>query len=403
MNHRAFNPFDPAVVSDPYPYYTALRRTGPVVDIDSLGLRVVSRFDDVQSTLQDTDGFVPVNDDSLGAAAGTRYWTHTTSGGGCSGPSAGPIQSMLQEMSGAAIDRKRVVYIDRAIREAADELIDVFVGRQSFDLVSDYSELLPIYTVCRLFGIAPADHAKFVAWAKGLVKEVVPGAGDVGADEFHDSFLAMHEYFDAMIESRNVQRTDDWTSEILRWAGEGTAVSAADVVPLVCGLLVSGHEVTSNAISNGLLALLSHPESYAAVRMDGSFISAVVDEVFRYDAPVQMVVRRATRPSVVGGTAVQSGDTLGLLIGSANRDDVRFRFAERFDPWRLQRGPGPIGAESQCATGTFIIRRQTEIGLSVLFERLGHLGRIDRHVNRNGSLRLRGPKHLPLRFVARDA
>lgn len=285
------------------------------------------------------------------------------------------------------------------IQAIADSLLDAVQGRGEMDLVADYAFPLPIIVIAEMLGVPAEDRYRIRDWSNAIIDGLPTKDALEGKRAMITEFK---EYLLAMVEERRTAPREDLLSKLVHVEEEGAGkLNEKELISMVYLLLVAGHETTVNLIANGVLALLTHPDELAKLRADPSLMKSAIEELLRYDSPVEMATFRFTREDVeLGGTVIPKGHAVLVVLGSANRDPDLTPSPEALDLARepnrhIAFGLGPhycMGAplarlEGQIAIGT-LLRRMPDLALKVPQESL---------VMRQ-SLIVRGPVALPVSF-----
>jgi cytochrome P450 len=254
------------------------------------------------------------------------------------------------------------------IEELADELIDRVATRGSMELVDDFAFPLPITVIAELLGIPSEDRNRFRAWSNTFVTPPLTDELRELSVQHTNEFVA---YLDQLFADRRAHPTDDLVSALVEAEDAGDRLSENELYSMVVLLIVAGHETTVSLITNAVLALLSHPEQLAELRADPSLMPAAVEELLRYDSPVERTITRWASDDVeLGGAAISRGDLVIAVIGSANRDPAQFAEPDVLD---LHRDAGKhvgFGRGPHFCLGAPLARLETEIALTKLFARL---------------------------------
>lgn len=315
--------YGPDFAADPYPYFAELRESGPVHEVrtphgERLWLIVGHR--EARAALAD-----PRLAKSPATVGGTMLEERVI------GPHLllvdPPDHTRLRRLVAREFTARRVAGLRERIQRVTDELIDAMLPAGHGDLVEALSYPLPITVICELLGVPAADRAVFRAWSTEIVAPAEPGA----------EYPAVHElgsYFDELIEDKRCAGpSDDLISALLRTRAEdGDRLSAPELRALAYLLLIAGHETTVNLITNGIRALLSHPDQLAALRDDFGLLDGAIEEMLRYEGPVLTgTVRFTTEPVTFGGTVVPACEAVLVGLGAAGRDPARYPEPDRFD------------------------------------------------------------------------
>ncbi|MGK5730366.1 cytochrome P450 family protein [Streptomyces sp. URMC 124] len=379
----------------PHRVYAALREQGPVHRVfmpEGAEAWLVVGYDEVRATL---------NDPRL-----TKDWAKAAADISLIRASAGPNMlvldapdhTRLRKLIAKEFTPRRVEEMAPRVQQMTDELLDAMLaapGRRA-DLVEALSFPLPMAVICDLLGVPSLDRAAFRHWSNT----------SVGAGPAEEKIVVAREvtaYLNALIAAKRDEPGDDLMSALITTADEdGDRLSPDELLGMAWLLLVAGHETTVNLISNGVLALLQHPDQLAALRADPGLMDNAVEEMLRYDGPLETPTYRfTTGPVEIGGTLIPGGGELVLpVLADADRDPARFSDAARFDIRRDARGHVAFGHGIHYCLGAPLARLEARIAIGSLLERCPDLA-LDAHPDaltwREGLL-IRGPHRLPVRF-----
>ncbi|GGO22857.1 cytochrome P450 [Micromonospora parathelypteridis] len=362
---------------DPYPTYEQLRAHGPVVQAMP-GLYAVTGYAEVDELLRDPrlgvldderrDQLWPNWRQSPAVSSIARSMLRTNP----------PDHSRMRRLASGAFSPRRVAGMRDVVHAQAVELLDAMVARSSdgepVDVLADFAYPLPVGVICALLGVPPADRPMFRRWAGDLTgvlePEITPeelAVADAGATELRD-------YFVELVVDRRRAPADDLTTALVQvHDADGDRLTGAELLANLVLLLVAGFETTTNLLGNGLVVLLGHPEAAAALRADPDLAPAYVEELLRFDSPVQLTTRTSTAPVTCGGVDLPAGSTTLLLLGAANRDPRRFPDPQRFDPARDQAHPLSFGAGPHYCLGAGLARLEAQLAFPMLLRRLPEL------------------------------
>jgi len=393
MNAVPYDPFDPQVLADPYPYYAALRRSAPIYPVASLNLKVVSRHADAELVLRRSDLFSssPYRDfirAAMELGGVPELGSETLLG------SDPPCHTRLRKIVNRGFTHARVAALAPVIEKMASELAQPLVEAGGGDVVAELAGPLPVMAIAAILGVDPERHRDFKRWSDHMILATTGVLADAEKRALVRSFEEMNAYVDEMIARRRRVPTDDLISALIGAESSDEVMRPAEVKTFVQLLLISGNEATTHLIANSVLALAARPSHLKLLQTDPSYVRAFVLEAMRYDSPVQMILRRATAPTVVADVSIADGETLGVLLGSANRDDRRFAQAERFDPDREPGGQLGLGAGIHFCLGADLARLEGEIALGALARRISSIERLDEKLEYPTTFLVRGPKRL---------
>ncbi|TDC09011.1 cytochrome P450 [Streptomyces sp. 8K308] len=308
-----------------------------------------------------------------------------------------PDHTRLRRLVSREFTPGRVAALAPRVREITDTLLDAMLAApdRRADLVSAFSFPLPITVICELLGVPFLDRDRFRRWS-----QVMTGSADW--QETDATLAAMTEYLTGLLAAKREQPGDDLLSALLHTAdSEGDQLSPDELLAMCWLLLIAGHETTVGLISNGVLALLRHPEQLAALRADWSLLDNAVEEILRYDGPVPTpTVRFAAEDIEIGGTVIPRRDLVLPVLADADRDPARFPDPTRFDIRRDTGGHLAFGHGIHYCLGAPLARLEGRIALRALLERAPGLA-LDADpdaVPWHPGILIRGPLHLPIRW-----
>ncbi|AZK92625.1 MULTISPECIES: cytochrome P450 [Streptomyces] len=380
---------DPGHREDPYPYLGKLRERSPYRPFD--GLVVVGRHAQVSAVLRDPAMSAARDRAALSPTPQgprTRNFLHLDP----------PEHTRYRRLVAGAFARRQVAGLAPRIREIAAELVGGAAGPGGFEVVDGLAYPLPLRVICELLGVPFEDRDLLQDWSAKLSEALDPPIGPAAGRMTTDAArarAAFVAYFRKLIEQRRDAPRDDLVSHLLQVEEDGQRLDDHDILTTCVLLLNAGHETTVNLIANAVLALLRHPDQLERLRADPSLAPAAVEEVLRYDAPVQMTTRVARRAGTIGAAEVRPGDMVLLLLGAANRDPGVFPDPDRFD---IGRGPAPahlsFSAGPHFCLGAGLARLEVAIALE-LFATLPVRPRLrPGGVVYKRNLNLRGPDRL---------
>ncbi|MFJ2747355.1 cytochrome P450 [Streptomyces sp. NPDC087297] len=393
--------------ADPYPLYEELRRTPVFHDED--GPYVVSTYHEIQGLLHDPRissdprNLTLSSSDPLAQAEGDD-----------SGlppvflkldpPDHDRLRRITNRPFGPPHSPHRVHDMRGELDGIVTGLIDGIAGADSLeriDLVDQFSYPFPVTVICRLLGVPHEDEPRFHGWADTIAASLDP---DPDADPGErpkaatDAQMELGMYLAGLIEERRKNPGEDMLSQLAA-AGEEPdgSMSTLEAVSTAALLLIAGHETTVNLITNGMLTLLRHPDVLQRLREDPQLSVPIVEELLRYEPPVQLLPRRSTLADIeVGGVNIPKGATVSLILASGNRDPKRFENPDRFDPDRGDIQHLGLGSGIHSCFGAPLARQEAQLALSELARRLENPRLLEDPPPYRQNAVLRGPRHLPI-------
>ena len=254
-----------------------------------------------------------------------------------------------------------------------DEKLDAVEKNGRFDVLSEFAIPLPIDVIGAILGVDVARRAEFRDWSEGVIQVLNPFRTPEQIAHLERAGEAIRTYIERLMAARRAAPEDDLVTDMVRLKAEGAELQDAEIISNLIGLLVGGNLTTSDLIGNGVYALLTHPEELAKLKNDFSLVNQVVEEVLRYDGPVDITARVAPRDMEVGGCPIRHHASIITLLRAANHDPEVFDDPDRFD---VSRKPGPhiaFGGGSHICIGAPLARIEAQAALSKLFQRFPNL------------------------------
>lgn len=274
----------------------------------------------------------------------------------------------LRRLVTKAFTPRMVAGLRPRIEEIANELIDRVADRGEMELVDDFAFPLPITVIAELLGIPIEDQARFREWSNTFVTPPMTPELQEQAARHTDEFVA---YLDQLFARRREAPAGDLVSALVRAEDEGDHLSEHELYSMVVLLIVAGHETTVSLVTNAVYVLLSHHEQLAGLRADPSLVPEAVEELLRYESPVERTITRwVAADTELAGTALRRGDLVIAVVGSANRDESRFPDADALDLARADTKHVAFGRGPHFCLGAPLARLETEIALTTLLRRL---------------------------------
>ena len=394
-----FDPFAPGFTDDPYPEYDRLRAADPVHE-NPFGFWLVSTYDAVNDLLRSGHSVEErhVAPGPMQALAEEVYGDREERMHGLSMLDKDPPDhTRLRKLVSKAFTPKAITALEPEVERLVDDALDRMAEAGEVDLVEALAYPLPFTVITRMLGMPEADHARMRELAGIVVRSLEPV---VDADAFREILSADNEL--AAIAADVVQRKrrepgDDLLTALIRAEDGGDVLDDDELVAQVLLLYIAGHETTVNLIANGTLALLRNPDQLALLRERPDLAGNAVEELLRYDSPVQMSRRITLEPYSAGGTEIPAGAFVIASLAAANRDPGRW--GPDADALRLDREDArshvSFGAGVHHCLGAALARLEGRVAIQRLVERFPDL-RLVGEPAWNGRINLRGPQHLPV-------
>jgi len=399
-----FNPFVPSYRKNPYLQLDRLRAAEPVHRSDALQAWILTRYEDVLRVLRDHDTFSSDARQAGGQIAAALQEQRANSPLGdtrsllASDP---PEHAFLRGIVNRAFTPRSVELLRPRMEEIVAGLLEDLPDTGEWDLMDGLAQPLPVIVIAELLGIPPEDRAQFKIWSQHIALTTDIMQSQESIDSIRQATSEIVEYFGGFIEDRRRQPREDLISALVAAETEGRRLTGSEVLAFAILLLVAGNETTTNLIGSGMRTLLAHPEAAAALRAQPERIPAAIEEMLRYDSPVQGIVRFATRDVEVGDKTIRKGDVLMGMTGAANRDPDQFPEPTAFDIDRGDTRHLAFGMGIHYCVGAPLARVEGAIAFRALLERWPSIEAAG-DVEMGGTFLIRGPVRLPL-AVARGA
>jgi len=393
----AFNPMDPEFLADPYPTYHRLRNEDPVHH-SPLDFWVLTRYEDVAAVLRDPR-FIK---EPLVSMVAARFGVTVPPGVGVSMLDRDPPDhTRLRSLVSKAFTPRVVEGLRPRIQKMVDDLITRAEAVGTMDLIEEFAYPIPVNIICEMLGVPVEDHERFKGWsldiARGLDSVWLPPESEIpkrsGAARH-----AIGDYMRGLIAERRATPRGDLLSALIAAEEAGDKLSEDELIATCILLLIAGHETTVNLIGNGTLALLRHPEELRRLRETPGLIPSAVEELLRYDGPVQRTARITSTEVTIGGRTIPKGEMVMPFIGAADRDPAQFPDPDRVDLGRADNRHIAFGWGIHFCLGAPLARVEGQIAIDTLVRRLPRLTLVDDEPEYRQSLTLRGLKALPVTF-----
>jgi hypothetical protein len=280
-----------------------------------------------------------------------------------------PDHKRLRNLVAKAFSVQAVEAMREPIQRIADRLLDAVAGQSSFDVVEAYAKPLPTIAISVMLGVNENDQESFKRWSDERVHVFNPNRTPEQAKAVVDSLQAISAYVLSMIEERRKNRGNDLISKLIDVEESGEQLTVPEIVTICNVLIVAGNLTTTDLLSNGVLALLQHPSELERLRARPELVSAVVEEILRYDSPVMQVERVPVEGRAIDGVKVEAGQTITCSLYAANRDPAVFSDPGVFNPQRPDKHHYSFGGGAHFCIGAPLARLEAQIGLLALVQR----------------------------------
>ena len=381
---------DPANRPDPYPLYARLRET-PVAPLAD-GFFAVSSYADIAALLHDPRMSKDQRKTEIPLVGAQRIEPRPFL---FLDP---PEHDRLRRLVMHQFTPARVNALHDRIVALVDELLDARRDQSRLDVVDDLAYPLPVTVICELLGVPREDESRFHAWADTLAHSIDPDPGQKTDQTALLAGMELRNYMQELVAERRAHPRDDLLSGLAVGEDRAGRMDDSNLVITMILLLIAGHETTVNLIANGALTLLRNPAELERLRDYPERAPVVVEEVLRFEPPVQFITRFTLADIEIGGVTIPRGSGIRLILAAGNRDPARFVNPDRFDPDRPDTEHLSFSGGIHYCVGAPLARIEGHVALAALAHRLVNARLVEDPPPYRPNAVLRGPRHLLVDF-----
>lgn len=368
--------FSAEMLADPYPSYHRLRAMAPIFWAGPMNSWVLTRYEEVAAVLRDgrfsSERVARMEQrlDRPDLAPMMRSRADAMLN------SDAPKHTRLRGLVSKAFTPKAVEAMEPTIRETIARLLDEAEGRGPLDLMRDLAAPLPVLVIAAMLGVPPEDRARFKAWSDDIANlaSALPGSDPADLDRAARAYAELTDYFRAIVANRRGTTGGGLLGAMAAAEEQGDRLSESELYANAVLLLNAGHETTTNLIGNGTLALLRHPDQWRRLRDDPNLLEGAVEELLRFDSPVQFTSRVPREDVEIGGHRIDAGQPVLTVLGAANRDPAQFPEPDRLDVGRAEaRHHVAFGMGPHYCLGAPLARLEGRLAFEALLQRYPNL------------------------------
>ncbi|MGD0190947.1 MAG: cytochrome P450 [Rhizomicrobium sp.] len=368
-------PLNPEFNPDPHKFLDRLRNECPVHRDENAGTFIMTRYADVRGIVADTTQWRNPDHAEAAAVLARRVRDERIEGINYDEDSRKGIL-LLDDPDHARIRGplakalyKRVAKSRPLVQEVVDEILDRIGDEPRFDAMADFALLVPIDVIARILGVDRERLTEFRDWSEGVIQALNPFRTPEQTAHLVRSSNALSAYTRELMEIRRKKPEDDLVSDMVALQDEGASLTNGEISFNLGGLLVGGNLTTTDLIGNGIWLFLTHPDELAKLKADPALINSAVEEILRYESPVDITGRIASRDMEVGGCPVHKTQSMFLSLRGANRDPYAFPDPHRFDIGRKDAPHVAFGGGAHLCIGSPLARLEAQVALPTLFDR----------------------------------
>ncbi|MFN2499614.1 MAG: cytochrome P450 [Pyrinomonadaceae bacterium] len=398
----------PAFLNDPYPVYDKLRANDPVYWSEANNYWIVTRYADIATLIHDprasSNRFVG-HTTRLPARAKEQFRPFINAVSSWMLMVDPPDHTRLRGLVNKAFTPGMVGTMRARIHEIVDQILKKATAQGSFDIIADLAVPLPGIVIAEMLGVPASDLRQFKQWSDDIAAGLIGIDTAGGRDEVfrmyttaQDSLLALSNYFREKVAALRRQPQDNLLGALAQAEEAGDRLSEEELFANCVLLMIAGHETTTNLIGNGMLALLRNPKQQKALRDSPDLIVSAVEELLRYDSPVQKMARMAVSEIPVGNKQIETGQLVFLCFAAANRDPGQFAMPNELDIKRKENRHLAFGKGLHYCLGAALARLEGQIAINNILQSMPRLRIIQQELKWHPSITLRGLQSLPVAF-----
>jgi cytochrome P450 len=382
-------------LDDPYPYYRALRERSPLHMLEGGGV-FISRYDDAIAIYRSPAASSDKKVEFKPKLGDSPLYEHHTTSLVFNDP---PLHTRVRRLIMGAVNQRAIARMEAQVTRLVDALLDDLQERKSVDFIADFAAQIPIEVIGNLLDIPRPERSPLRAWSIAILTGLEPKLTPEMLERGNQAVREFVSFLEDLVAERRKSPGDpesDVLTRLIQGEKDGERLTETELYHQCIFLLNAGHETTTNLIGNGLWALLNDPSQLELLRENPSLVSSAVDEMLRYDGPIQLNNRRLVSEMPIGGRTFPAGTLITIGIGAANRDPGQFPDPDRFDVARKPNRHVAFGHGDHVCVGMNVARMEGRIAFDRLLARFRKIAP-DGTPERDRRVRFRGFRKLPVR------
>ena len=392
-------------LSDPYPLYDRVRAENPIHWNESDKHWYITRYADVMAMLKDsrlTSNRIRALAKDLPKKTQEKVTPLVDAISSWMLQSDPPSHTRMRGLVNKAFTPRMIEGLRSRIQYLVDGMLDDVQRNGGMDVLADLAVPMPGIVISDMLGVPPEDQPQFKKWSSDITGRYVAGGGKISVSDLYElsqkSFFELSDYFRVVIESLRGQPNDNLLSAMIEAEEAGDKLTTDELIANCVLLMFAGNETTTNLVGNGMLALLQNPEQLRILQGNADMIGSAVEELLRFDSPVQKTARMAKVEIEIGGKVIKAGDLVMLCYGSANRDPEQFENPNRLDLTRTDNRHLAFAQGIHYCLGAALARMEGQIAIKTLLKRMPDIKLADGPIERYPTSHIWGLKSLPVSF-----
>jgi cytochrome P450 len=382
-------------IDDPYPYYALLRDHDPAHALEGGGV-LLTRYEDALSIYRDARASSDKTIEFRPKFGASPLYEHHTTSLVFNDP---PLHTRVRRLIMGALNQRAIARMEGDVTRLVDGLLGEIAQTRETDLIDAFAARIPVEVIGNLLEVPHAERGPLRAWSLAILSALEPAPGSEILDRGNRAVSDFLEYLRLLVADRRKRPGNpesDVLTRLIQGESDGERLSEKELYHNCIFLLNAGHETTTNLIGNGMWLLLNHPDQMARLRGQPALVNSAIEEMLRYEGPIQLNNRRLVAPLDLAGKALAVGTFITIAIGAANRDPAQFPQAERFDVARNPNRHVAFGQGAHACAGMNVARMEARIAFTRLLARFPVIEPAGNPV-RDRRIRFRGFRSLPVR------
>ena len=384
----------PGFLDDPYPWYAALREQDPLHALEGGGV-FVSRYDDAIAVYRNPGASSDKRAEFRPKFGASPLYEHHTSSLVFNDP---PLHTRVRRLIMGAVNQRAIARMEARVTRLVESLLDEMAEKRRGDFIADFAAQIPIEVIGNLLDIPRPERSPLRGWSIAILSGLEPKLTPTLLETGNRAVTEFVAFLKILIEERTRRPGDpetDVLTRLIQGEKDGERLSETELHHQCIFLLNAGHETTTNLIGNGLWALLHNEDQLNALRKDPALVNSAIEEMLRFDGPIQLNNRRLSAPMALGGRTLPEGTFVTIGIGAANHDPAQFQGPGSFDIARKPNRHLAFGQGDHVCVGMNVARMEGRIAFARLLARFSRI-EPDGEPERDRRVRFRGFRKLPV-------
>ncbi len=381
-------------IDDPYRYYALLRRHDPIHELER-GALLLTRYEDVVSLYRDPRASSDKKAEFRPKFGASPLYEHHTTSLVFNDP---PLHTRVRRLIMGALNQRAILRMEADVAALVDHLLDQMAAKQAPDLIDDFAAEIPVEVIGNLLEVPRDERSPLRGWSLSILSALEPAPTPDLLDRGNDAVRDFLAYLKTLVAERRKQPRDpesDVLTRLIQGEIDGERLTETELLHNCIFMLNAGHETTTNLIGNGVHALLTHRREFERLRAGPGLVASAVEELLRFESPLQLNNRVTTAPTEIGGRSFPVGTFITLGVGAANRDPAQFPDPDRLDVGRKPNRHIAFGHADHACAGMNVARLEARIAIGRIVDRFPRLDLAGRP-QRDRRIRFRGFRHLPV-------